>query len=628
MALPLSHTASTRVADGYFLTFFYIPVGTISTPIKLKVEASSPTSLRLTWDPPVVSPNSLMGYSLVFVPVQTQHKRRTHVELFINQFNLTNLRPGTRYRIKVAPLMNNGKLRGVYSSWVKVKTLTDNKNASSQNRDLTDQSPNSPQVPSHCARIRQVCENIGYNYTQLPNYFNQRTHDEAGHEFSQFTRTIQSNCSKVLHVFLCSLYFTPCANDSNTVTPPCRSVCRAAQRDCEPWLKRNGFGWPYKFRCSSFPDPSDKTCVGDDGTITQVVEPNVVPKKCDPLNTDMCKDLGYTFVQMPNFFKDETQNEAKLRIKEFYPLVQTKCSSALRFFLCTLYIPPCVINVNEMIHPCREVCEEARRGCEPIMLRAGFHWPDVMKCSRPDFPLNRSGFCLKPNPQNPKATAVSPTQSHCQPLMIPFCRSLNYTSTILPNLLNHTSQTEVNTTLTSKEMSLLMKSKCSQHLKRFVCFLLAPYCTSDGKPLPPCQSFCEKVKRDCGNESCRWLANLNCAKFPTLSRKRLCFGDPLTTMDCVGPHSRPCTVISSTFPIILKCSPPAARFVIDEVNINLYNGTHILMSSTSDVLRECNGNSRRVNGRYECQFSVLYSKYGISAQTVNTVTVKYHCRKT
>lgn len=249
-----------------------------------------------------------------------------------------------------------------------------------------------------------------------------------------------------------------------------------------------------------------------------------------------------------------------------------------------------------------------------------------------------------------------------------------------------------------------MSSKCSQHLKRFVCFLLAPYCTSDGKPLPPCQSFCEKVKRDCANESDHWLANLNCAKFPILSRKRLCFGDPQTTMDCVGPHSRPCTgkkyhlsttlfvclivclldylftftllayfsyflcvldylfsslstcllvyllvyfftclvaylftclqflfnsaVISSTFPIILKCSPPATRFVIDEVTINLYNGTRILVSPTSDVLRECNGNSRRVNGRYECQFSVQYSKYGIGMQAVNTVTVKYHCRKT
>ena len=107
--------------------------------------------------------------------------------------------------------------------------------------------------------------------------------------------------------------------------------------------------------------------------------------------------------------------------------------------------------------------------------------------------------------------------------------------------MNHTSQIEVNTTLNSKGMSSLMRSKCSQHLKRFVCFLLAPYCTSDGKPLPPCQSFCEKVKRDCANESDHWLANLNCAKFPILSRKRLCFGDPQTTMDCVGPHSRPCT---------------------------------------------------------------------------------------
>ena len=143
----------------------------------------------------------------------------------------------------------------------------DIKNASSQNNDLTAQSPNLSQVPGHCTRIPNVCENVGYNYTQLPNNFNQRNHEDAGHEFSQFTRMIQSNCSTVLHVFLCSLYFTPCAYDANAVTPPCRSVCRAAQRDCEPWLKKTGFGWPYKFKCSSFPDPSDKTCVSEDGTI-------------------------------------------------------------------------------------------------------------------------------------------------------------------------------------------------------------------------------------------------------------------------------------------------------------------------------------------------------------------------
>lgn len=133
---------------------------------------------------------------------------------------------------------------------------------------------------------------------------------------------------------------------------------------------------------------------------------------------------------------------------------------------------------------------------------------------------------------------VSQAQPRCEPLKIPMCRSLNYTHTILPNFLNQSSQTEVKRTL--RELKPYFKSKCSSQLKRFACFFLAPYCTSNGTLLPPCQSFCEKIKTDCGHLSVR-LANLNCSIFPTLSRKRLCIGDPLTTMDCVGPHSRPCT---------------------------------------------------------------------------------------
>lgn len=135
---------------------------------------------------------------------------------------------------------------------------------------------------------------------------------------------------------------------------------------------------------------------------------------------------------------------------------------------------------------------------------------------------------------------VTQSRSRCQPLKIPMCRSLNYTHTILPNFMNHTTQAEVKRAL--KAFRPLLKSKCSNQLRRFVCFLFAPFCGTHGTPLalPPCQSFCEKVKLDCGRVS-RWLANLNCSRFPTLSRKRLCFGDPLATMDCVGRHSRPCT---------------------------------------------------------------------------------------
>lgn len=50
----------------------------------LRVKALSPNSLLVTWDPPLEGAESLVGYSLVFVPVQAHQKRRTHVELFVS----------------------------------------------------------------------------------------------------------------------------------------------------------------------------------------------------------------------------------------------------------------------------------------------------------------------------------------------------------------------------------------------------------------------------------------------------------------------------------------------------------------------------------------------------------------
>ena len=123
------------------------------------------------------------------------------------------------------------------------------------------------QVSGHCARISKVCENLGYNFTHVPNHFSQKYQDDAEHEYSQFTSLIQSNCSAVLRVFLCAMYFPPCSNDCDSPTPPCRSVCRAARRDCEPLLKRSGMKWPYKFKCNNLPAPNEQACVGHDGTV-------------------------------------------------------------------------------------------------------------------------------------------------------------------------------------------------------------------------------------------------------------------------------------------------------------------------------------------------------------------------
>lgn len=82
-------------------------------------------------------------------------------------------------------------------------------------------------------------------------------------------------------------------------------------------------------------------------------------------------------------------------MRVFTPLVNKDCSANLQFFLCVLYVPPCVINMDDIIPPCREVCEEVRRGCEPDMITAGYPWPPFMDCKQ--FPLHdKKGFCLKP----------------------------------------------------------------------------------------------------------------------------------------------------------------------------------------------------------------------------------------
>lgn len=41
----------------------------------------------------------------------------------MNHHILINLHPGTRYKIKLAPLMNSGKMKGVYTNWVNARTL-------------------------------------------------------------------------------------------------------------------------------------------------------------------------------------------------------------------------------------------------------------------------------------------------------------------------------------------------------------------------------------------------------------------------------------------------------------------------------------------------------------------------
>ena len=104
----------------------------------------------------------------------------------------------------------------------------------------------------------------------------------------------------------------------------------------------------------------------------------------------MCKNVGYTSASFPNYFKHRTQSEASQEVHQFFPLVKAGCSANLTDFLCKVYAPPCNAGKTPLV-PCRELCESARGGCEGVMKKFGFAWPDHLRCDR--FPLQSTGLC-------------------------------------------------------------------------------------------------------------------------------------------------------------------------------------------------------------------------------------------
>ena len=106
---------------------------------------------------------------------------------------------------------------------------------------------------------------------------------------------------------------------------------------------------------------------------------------CQPINTSMCLNIhdnwNYTF--LPNIRGHTTQDRANIELNDFLPLIRSNCSDLLVKFLCAVYVPFCTETPSEeafVVLPCRELCEQARNGCEPLLIANGFMWPDHLFC--------------------------------------------------------------------------------------------------------------------------------------------------------------------------------------------------------------------------------------------------------
>ena len=127
--------------------------------------------------------------------------------------------------------------------------------------------------------------------------------------------------------------------------------------------------------------------------------------RCEPITIPLCKDIQYNETIMPNLLNHQRQDDAGLEVHQFFPLVKVQCSPYLKFFLCTMYAPVCTV-LEEAIPPCRSLCIEARTGCEGLMNKFGFQWPDNLECSK--FPT--SGLCVGENRTEPDSSPPTDVQ--------------------------------------------------------------------------------------------------------------------------------------------------------------------------------------------------------------------------
>ena len=141
-------------------------------------------------------------------------------------------------------------------------------------------------------------------------------------------------------------------------------------------------------------------------------------QRCVTLVNDHCKDLGYNSTLIPNVKAGiDELDEAARRISEFSPLFQVNCYRNFKFFICNMFLPVChSINGNPTpVYPCRHVCEEARKGCEPLMKKYSFTWPSVLNCEFLTSVGKSNSLCGSPPATK---TTVEPQQTDIAPTSI------------------------------------------------------------------------------------------------------------------------------------------------------------------------------------------------------------------
>ena len=113
---------------------------------------------------------------------------------------------------------------------------------------------------SICEKLTlRKCKSLGYQKTALPNLVHQRSQRKAGIfiAVSGLTGLIDTECSRYILPFTCSIFAPPCTY-AKFALPPCKRLCERAQSGCQEFLEMMDMKWPRKLCCDQFPEPGTK----------------------------------------------------------------------------------------------------------------------------------------------------------------------------------------------------------------------------------------------------------------------------------------------------------------------------------------------------------------------------------
>ncbi|XP_031571062.1 frizzled-4-like [Actinia tenebrosa] len=173
-----------------------------------------------------------------------------------------------------------------------------------------------------CEKVSiELCRNMGYNVTRMPNLIGHESQREAEAQLKQFLPLIQYGCAKQhLTFFLCSAYAPLCTEKLDVVITSCRPLCEYVRTSCLPVLTEFGIPWPHPLNCSRFlPTNNEKHMCMPGPNFTE-----------QPTSVDPGRVLPNDTANSPDLKKKGSEQCRRFKNSENYYYVRSTESCAVR----------------------------------------------------------------------------------------------------------------------------------------------------------------------------------------------------------------------------------------------------------------------------------------------------------